>query len=377
MARAEGDRMKITEIAIYAHDLPVHNGPYRMSHGEVFSLDTTLVRLTTDTGLTGWGEACPVGPVYEQHHAGGDRAALIEMAPGLLGQDPTSLVRLHRRMDELLNGHRYAKATIDIAAHDVTGKHFGVRVAELLGGAETERVPSYYALAVDEPDVVAQWAEEKVAEGYPRLQLKAGGRPVALDIETIRKVWERIGGRGVSLAVDANRGLTVRDALRLSRECPDIPFVMEQPCNTLDEVLAVRERVNHAIYLDEITTDLVTTVDAVARRRCDGLGMKVTRIGGLHPMAVVRDVCEAYSTPHSIDDSWGGDVIAAACVHLAATVRPALNEGAWIAQPYIDGHYDPRGGVAVERGHIRLPEGAGLGIVPDPALFGEPVAVIG
>jgi L-alanine-DL-glutamate epimerase-like enolase superfamily enzyme len=369
--------VKITEITIYAHDLPVRNGPYRMSHGEVSSLDTTLVRITTDTGLIGWGEACPVGPVYEEHHAAGNRAALAEMAQGLIGQDPSNLALLHRRMDELLNGHRYAKAAIDIAAHDVTGKHYGVRVAELLGGVETERIPSYYALAVDDPTIVADRAAEKVAEGYPRLQLKVGGRPVDLDIETIRKVWERVGSQGISLAADANRGLTVRDALRLSRECPDVPFILEQPCNTLDEVLRVRERVNHAIYLDEVTTDLAKAVGAVAKGSCDGLGMKVTRIGGLHPMSVVRDVCEAYSTPHTSDDSWGGDIIAAACTHLGATVRPALNEGTWIAKPYIEGHYDPIGGITVEGGHIRLPQGPGLGIVPDETLFGAPVAEFG
>ncbi|ART70790.1 mandelate racemase [Mycobacterium dioxanotrophicus] len=369
--------MKITEIAIYAYDLPVNNGPYRMSHGEVFSLDTTLVRITTDTGLVGWGEACPVGPVYEQHHAAGDRAALAGMAQGLLGQDPTNLVRLHRRMNGLLNGHLYAKAAIDIAAHDLTGKHYGVRVADLLGGVETERVPSYYAVAVDEPDVVAERAAEKAAEGYPRLQVKVGGRPVELDIETIRKVWERVKDRGISLSADANRGLTVRDALRLSRECPDVPFILEQPCNTLDEVLALRNRVNHAIYLDEITTDLTKAVGALAKGQCDGFGMKVTRIGGLHPMAVVRDVCEAYSTPHTTDDSWGGDIIAAACAHLGATVRPGLNEGVWVAAPYIEGHYDTRGGISVEGGHIRLPEGPGLGLEIDESIFGAPVAVFG
>ncbi|AHD03437.1 hypothetical protein METH_21670 (plasmid) [Leisingera methylohalidivorans DSM 14336] len=58
---------------------------------------------------------------------------------------------------------------------------------------------------------------------YPRLQVKAGGRPVELDIETIRKVWEQIGGSGMRLAVDGNRGWTTRDALRVSRECPETP----------------------------------------------------------------------------------------------------------------------------------------------------------
>ena len=54
--------MKIKEIHVYAHDLPVKNGPYTMANAKVWALDTTLVKIVTDTGLVGWGETCPVGP---------------------------------------------------------------------------------------------------------------------------------------------------------------------------------------------------------------------------------------------------------------------------------------------------------------------------
>nr|WP_329609632.1 enolase C-terminal domain-like protein [Mesorhizobium muleiense] len=77
----------------------------------------------------------------------------------------------------------------------------------------------------------------------------------------------------------------------------------------------------------------------------------VTRIGGLHAMATVRDLCEARSMPHTCDDGWGGDILAAACVQIGATVSPRLNEGVWIAAPYIEGHYDENNGVSVEEGH--------------------------
>jgi len=273
-------------------------------------------------------------------------------------------------MDALLAGHRYGKAAVDIAAHDVLGKYHGVRVADLLGGAVVDRVPSYYATGVGKPDHVAAVAAERVAQGYPRLQLKIGGRPVDADVEVVRRVWEVVRGRGVRLAVDGNRSLTTADALRLSGECRDVPFVLEQPCNTLDEIRAVRERIRHPVFVDEGSDDLATVIGLVGRREVDGFGMKVTRIGGLHAMTTVRDVCEAASVPHTCDDAWGGDVIAAACVHVAATVQPSLLEGVWVAQPYIHGHYDPAGGISVEDGHLRLPPGPGLGVVPDPSLFG-------
>ena len=368
--------MKIVEIHIHAHDLPVQNGPYRMSMTEVWTLPTTLVKLVSDTGHVGWGETCPVGATYAEMHVGGARAALAAMGEGLIGCEVAPLP-LHRRMDSLLNGHNYAKAAIDIAAHDLMGRALGVPVATLLGGALTDRIPSYYSTIVDSPDETARLAAEKADEGYPRLQIKVGGRPVEIDIEAVRKVWERIRGRGIRMAVDGNRSLTTRDALTLSRECPDIPFVMEQPCNTVEDLQKIRPMLRHAIYMDENSVNLNTVISAVGTGLVDGFGMKVTRIGGLQPMRAFRDICAARNLPHTCDDSWGGDIIAAACAHVGATVNPRLMEGAWLAQPYIAGHYDAQGGVAIVAGHIELPKGPGLGIVPDEGLFGAPVASFG
>ena len=296
--------MRIKEIDIYQYDLPVKNGPYTMANAEVWALDTTLVRIVTDTGATGWGETCPVGPTYAEAHASGARAALIEMAPGLIGTEVLPLA-VQRKMADLLNGHNYAKAAVDIAVHDALGKATGLSVSDLLGGAVTDRVPSYYATGVGRPDDIARLAREKQAEGYPRLQVKVGGRPVEIDIETIIKVWEQIEGTGMRLAVDGNRGWTTRDVLRVSRELAHIPFIMEQPCNTIQDLEKIRPQVNHAIFMDENSVDLPTVIQAVGRELVDGFGMKVTRIGGLQPMQTFRNICEARSLPHTCDDAWG------------------------------------------------------------------------
>lgn len=279
------------------------------------------------------------------------------------------------RWKKLLNGHNYAKAAIDIAIHDLIGKAHGIRVCDMLGGAGSDRVPSYYALSVGDPDDVARIAAEKIAEGYPRLQIKVGGRPVELDVETIHKVWESTGCSRI--AVDANRALTTRDVLRIDRECADIPFVFEQPCNTIEEIAAIRGNVHHGIYLDENIENLNDVLRAIATGLCDGFGLKVTRLGGLGNIATARDICEVRSMPHTCDNTWGGDIIAAACVHVGATVQPRLLEGVWVAESYMNDHYDSKNPVRVEGGHIRVPTGAGLGVVPDDGVFGAPVASFG
>lgn len=362
--------MRIKEIHIYQRDLPVKNGPYRMASTEVHSLDSTLVKVVTDTGLEGYGETCPVGPVYQPHHAKGARAALEEICPGLIGENPLSVDGIYVRMNERLNGHFYAKAAIDMAMWDILGKYTGLRVCDLLGGAQCERVPSYYATGVGEPDEIARLAEEKVAEGYPRLQVKVSGRPVEIDIETVRKVWERVGGK-IRLAVDANRGWTMRDAIFFSEACRDVRCILEQPCNSLEEITAIRSKVNHPIFLDESSESLDVVIRAAGQRICDGFGMKVTRIGGLTPMRSFRDICRAMRLHHTCDDAWGGDVIAAACTHVGSTVEARLNEGVWLAAPYIEGHDDAENPVAIVDGHIQLPDGPGLGVKPNPARMGQ------
>jgi 4-hydroxyproline betaine 2-epimerase len=200
--------MRIAEIHVFQMDLPVSRTTYRMSSGPYTTLDSTIVQIVSDTGISGWGETCPVGPTYAPEHALGARAALGQMSPGLIGRPVTGPREVRRSLDGLLNGHNYAKAAIDIAIYDLIGKAHGIRVCDMLGGATTDRVDSYYALSVGEPDEIAQTAVEKIAEGYPRLQVKVGGRPVELDIETLRKVWEATGCTRLSL--DGNRALCAR-----------------------------------------------------------------------------------------------------------------------------------------------------------------------
>jgi L-alanine-DL-glutamate epimerase-like enolase superfamily enzyme len=149
---------------------------------------------------------------------------------------------------------------------------------------------------------------------------------------------------------------------------------MEQPCNTVEDLQKIRPQVHHGIYMDENSVNLGTVIAAAGTGLVDGFGMKVTRIGGLHNFATFRDICAARNLPHTCDDAWGGDIVAAACVQAGATISPKLCEGVWIAAPYIEGNYDRKNGIRIEGGHIARPQGPGLGVIPEAGMFGEPVA---
>lgn len=367
--------MKITGINVYGVKLPVV-GIYKMATSTMSLLESVIVELVTDDGIVGYGESCPLGNVYQPQHVLGAHAALKDIAPKLIGLDPRNIVSLNRAMDAALEGSRYAKAAIDIAAWDIAGKSYGRRLCDLLGGATGEAVPSYYAISVASPDETARIARAKQDEGFTRLQLKVGGRDVEEDIETIHRVKEALKP-GMRLAADGNRSLTARDALMISRRCQDVSMVLEQPCRTYEEVASIHSRLCHPLYLDEVTEDVNAVIKSIADGVADGFGMKLTRIGGITPMQTVRDICSARGLPHTSDDNWGGDIIAAACVHVGATVEPRLFEGAWIAAPYISEHLDEENGPRLQNGKIRIPEGPGLGVVPDRAKLGSALLSFG
>ena len=366
-------QVRIARIDMYARELPIMGGGFRIAGHTLTSLDSTLVKITAEDGTAGWGETCPVGPTHAPAHAGGARAAITAMAPGLVGLTLSHPARIHDAMNARLNGHAYAKSALDIAVFDIFGKVLDLSVADLIGGAMVGQVPSYHAIGATDADAAARDAIEKAEAGFTRFQLKVGGRPLEEDIATVRAVHEALGP-GMKLVVDGNRAMTTRDALMLDRVCSDIPFVFEQPCDTLAEMEFLRRSTGRPIHLDEAGTDLSTVMQAAVLGLCDGFAMKLSRMGGLAPMAVFRDICAVRNMPHTCDDSWGGDIVAAACVHVAATVDPRRLDGAWIAQPYIERHDCAEGGVTIENGSIRVPEGPGLGIMPDETRFGAPVA---
>ena len=132
--------MKITAIRAYQVDLPLLEGSYKWSGGNSVSVfDSTVVEVVTDTGRSGWGEVCPLGPAYLPAYANGARTGIAELAPHLIGMDPLGLGEVNRRMDAAMRGHPYVKAPIDMACWALLGQEAGLSGATLMGGHVGER----------------------------------------------------------------------------------------------------------------------------------------------------------------------------------------------------------------------------------------------
>src|SRR5215510_9889174 len=148
--------MRITEISAFRVELPLHEGSYKWSGGNSVSIfDSTVVAIKTDAGLTGYGEICPLGAAYLPAYAAGARTGIAELAPHLIGLDPTQLGVINQRMDQAMRGHPYVKSALDMACWDLLGQGSGQSVATLLGGRYHNDFALYRAISQGPPEAMA------------------------------------------------------------------------------------------------------------------------------------------------------------------------------------------------------------------------------
>jgi L-alanine-DL-glutamate epimerase-like enolase superfamily enzyme len=363
--------MKIRRITAYQVDLPLHEGSYKWSGGKsVQVFDSTVVVIETDDGLTGCGEVCPLGPAYLPAYARGVRAGLAELAPHLVGQDPTQLDRLNRLMDAVLKGHPYVKSGLDMACWDILGKVAGLPVCTLLGGRYGEDFVLYRAISQQSPQEMADRVAGYRTEGYRRFQLKVGGDPDT-DVERIRAVAARLQP-GDRLIADANTGWLPHEAARVVRAVRDIDVYIEQPCLSYEECLSIRRRTDHPFVLDET----IDSIDMLRRGHADGamdvVNLKISKLGGLTRARQARDLCVSLGLAMTIEDTWGGDIVTAAIAHLAHSTPPEFLFSSTDFNSYVTRSIATG---APQRAHGRLaaPTAPGLGVTPRFEVLGAPV----
>lgn len=367
--------MKISKISGYQVDLPLHEGSYKWSGGNfVETFDSTVVAVETDAGITGHGEICPLGPAYLPAYAAGARTGIAELAPGLLGIDPTELGNLNRRMDQLMRGHPYVKSAIDMACWDILGQAAGQPVVTLLGGRCGEDFPLYRAISQDTPENMAARVSGYRAEGYTKFQLKVGGDPDT-DIERIRAVSAKLQ-RGDVLVADANTGWRQHEAVRVAHAVRDVDVYIEQPCMSYEECLAVRRHTDRPFVLDEVIDDLGMVLRGVADQAMDVINLKISKVGGLTKARQIRDLCVSLGIAMTIEDTWGGDIVTAAIAHLAHSTPPEFLFTATDFNSYVTVSI-AEGAPQRQNGRLAASSAPGLGITPRPDVLGPAVFSIG
>lgn len=358
--------MKITAITTFAISTPmIVSGDTPMVGGRPrTAMETLLVRVDTDAGVTGWGEGFGhrVWPVT--------RVAIDRMlAPLCVGRDPTAIAALMYDLAHAVHGAgrngpaMYALSAIDIALWDIAGKIANLPVYRLLGGSPRSDLPAYASLLrYGKAAAVEKYTAEALGRGYKLIKLHE-------IVPDIIRASRNAAGRDIPLMVDCSTPWTAAQAIAKCRELRelDLEWLEEPVWPPEDHAALARVRAEGGIPVaaGENVGSLNEFQRLFERGSLDVAQPSVTKVGGISEMQKVFTLGEAHGVrvvPHSA--YFGPGLLAS--IHACAA---QANE-VWVERFYCDFHETPFGdAINPKNGRIAVPQGPGLGFDPDPALL--------
>jgi muconate cycloisomerase len=355
--------MKITDITPIAIALQMTR-PLKMA-GLVFdSSDNVLVRITTDNGLVGWGEAS-ASPTMTGETVESMMAAIRYLAPFFIGRDPSEFADNLALMNFRLYGNASAKTVLEMAFYDLAGKVAQKPVAELLGSVRRTRMPVLWMLASGKLDEDLADGREKLDAGFKSFKIKVGTNPVADDIERAHEVRKLVNG-GVQLSSDANQGWSREDAIAFVEGVGDTLDFIEQPIMG-DDVEGMAEVQRHAKAPIGADEGLHSVKDIRLHKEmgaAQGGSLKMIKLGGVTRAYEAACLCDELGMHVNMAGKVAESSISSAAVLHISAAAPSLDWGLSITKQYVAKDL-VRNPIVIEAGEAILPDGAGLGVEVD------------
>ncbi|MFS0688410.1 dipeptide epimerase [Sporosarcina sp. 179-K 8C2 HS] len=358
--------MKILEIEIFAIHLPLRE-PFIISYATYDYMPSIIVKLTTDTGHIGYGEA-----VADEHVTGESWESTYSvlkntLAPKLVGMNPAQMEKIHERMDAEIYGVPSAKAAIDIACYDAVGKALGIPVYDLLGGRYHDEFPITHVLSIGTPEHMAEEAEQRVQEGYRSLKMKVG-TDVWDDVKRIRAVRERVG-ESIAIRIDVNQGWvnssTTLQALKKLEDC-SLDW-LEQPvkADDIDAMVEIKSKTSVPVMIDEGLRGIREMREIIAKRAADKVNIKLMKCGGIYPAMKLAHMAEMAGMECQVGSMVESSVGSAAGFHVAFSKK--IMTSVELTGPLK--FSEDIGNLQYDVPFIRLTEKPGLGVDVDEAVL--------
>ena len=357
--------MKIAKIETGSIQIPLVT-PFKTSLRTATHVDDILVRVTADTGETGFGEAPPTA-VITGDTKGSIRAAIEEfIAPSLVGYDIEDLDGIMARLSSCIQKNTSAKAAVDMAIYDLYAKRLGLPLYKVLGG-RSNTVETDITISVDTTSKMVSDSLKAVKDGFNILKVKVGKEGLK-DVERIAKIREAVGPE-IQIRVDANQGWNAKDAVRIITALEDRNLdidLVEQPVPAHDllGMKYVTERVYTPILADESVFTAEDAITIIQERAADLINIKLMKTGGIYQALKICCIAEIYGVECMMGCMLESKIAVSAGAHLAGAkgiiTRADLDgPGLCSIDPY-------EGGPEYNAGTILLNETPGLGITHVP-----------
>lgn len=351
----------IESLEYYRLQIPMSR-VFRTSLGETTQYSGFIVKLTTDDGLEGWGEAMPSRRITGET-AGSTTGTLDLLRPLLKGRDESSIELLWEVMEGTVRGNYGAKSAVDIALWDIMGKRTGQPIYRLLGGYR-DRMNTSFTVDLGSMEEAEEQISEYLGMGVSTLKIKLG-KGLRDDYDRVKKA-RQMAGDGRMIYVDFNQSYTPKKALELSESVHkfEIEF-LEQPVRAgdLDGLKFVRDRSNIPVMADESVHGPEDAVRIIRMEAADMLNMKLVKAGGITRGKRLIEMAESAGLPTMIGCTVETRIGITAGVHLALALKN-------VHYTDLDGYQSlsreiTTDGVVLENGEHHVSGKPGLGLEVD------------
>lgn len=357
--------MKIVKIETAEVNIPLVT-PFKTALRTVESVNDIVVRVTTDDGQCGFGEAPPTA-VITGDTKGSIRCAVEEfIAPNLVGMEIDDLDGIMAKLHGCILKNTSAKAAVDMAVYDLFAKSCKKPLYRVLGGRRAE-IETDLTISVNGIEEMVSDSLKAVGEGFRILKIKVG-KEAERDIERIKAIREAVGP-DIRLRIDANQGWTAKQAVAIIRNLEEMGIQMdlvEQPvaAHDFEGLKFVTSHVSTPILADESVFSVEDAVHIIKERAADLINIKLMKTGGIYEALKICSIAESFGVECMIGCMLESKIAVSAAAHLAAgrgIITRADLDGPSLCKtdPYT-------GGPLFEGPVIRMNDSFGLGITEVP-----------
>lgn len=343
--------------------------PHKMAVATMQTQTLVLIKVTTEDGFVGWGEATTIGGLGYGEESPESVKTNIEtyFAPLLKTLNGLNVAQTMQIINRNINGNRFAKCAIQTALLDIQAQRLGLPLSEVLGGRLRESISVLWVLASGNTEKDIAEAQKMVeSKRHNVFKLKIGSRPVEEDVEHVLAIKKALGN-DVSIRVDVNRAWSELTAIKGIQLLQDGGVdLIEQPCaiNNIDAMERLTRKFDIAIMADESLMGPQSAYELAKRNAASVFAVKVAQSGGLIEGCEVAKIANLAGI-----DLYGGTMLEGpvgtiASAHVFSTFSN-LAYGTELFGPLLLTEQILKTPLQYENFELKIPTGLGLGIELD------------
>lgn len=311
--------MRITAFQLGVLRIPLRT-PFKTALRTVECIEDAVIRLDTDGGRSGYGEAPPTVAITGDSLEGILQVLREHIGPSLHGRDVADLAGNCRSVQDALPGNRSAKAATEIALYDLYAQSLGVPLYKALGGG-MPRLETDLTISVNDTAAMIADCEAALERGFRALKIKVGKQPDT-DVVRLLAIHDAVAGRA-ALRIDANQGWDAAHTIRVLRALDTAGAAFELieqpvPAADLDGLRAIKAAgLRTPLLADESAFDLEQARAVLDCDAADLINIKLMKAGGLSQALAIADLCAARGKGCMMGCMLEGGISAAAAAHMA------------------------------------------------------------